>query len=144
MPWAVTSASDCPDTQSVYTNAINAQAAIRNNLSGIVAQAVITSPSVKILNVGYAYAVDQGSPCFPNRGGAAGVASLIDLLNDDHKAITGPNVRYVDLTAGSSLGTQPIANNYIQKTRLYGYPHPSATGQVLIAATAVGLARNAW
>jgi hypothetical protein len=141
-PWAVTSLSDCPDTQSVYVQAQAAQNVIRKNLSDIIRTATASTAGVKVLNVGYAYAVDKTNPCFADHANVAGVKSLIDLLNADHKAITGPNVHYVNLTASSSFGLYPISHNYIQKTRLYGYPHPSDSGQNLIATTAVGVAKG--
>jgi hypothetical protein len=141
-PWSVDKPGDCPDTQSVYANAQAAEATIRKNLSSIVAQAVAASPSIQILNLGYPYVVDKGNPCFADHKKAAGVKSLIDLLNADHKALIGPNVRYVNLAGNSGFGLTPISSGYLQKTRLYGYPHPSDSGQDLIASLAASLARN--
>jgi hypothetical protein len=141
-PWTVKIASNCPDTQSIYANAITAGATITNNLNTIVDAAVMASASVRIIDVGYAYALDADSPCYPDSGTNAGIYSLTQLLNSYHKAITSSNVSYVDLTAATSLGTCPVTCGYLQLTRLYGYPHPSDRGQNLIASTVVGLAKD--
>jgi hypothetical protein len=62
---------------------------------------------------------------------------VVDHLNDDHEAVTGSNVHYLDLTASGAFGSSPVSSGFLQLTRLYGYPHPEETGQVVMANVAV-------
>jgi hypothetical protein len=54
--------------------------------------------------------------------------------NAAHKDVLGKSVRYVNIS--SELGTSPVSNDYLQLTRLYGYPHASGSGQGLISTKA--------
>jgi len=62
---------------------------------------------------------------------------VIDMINLDHLVVDGPGVRYVDLTDPTDgFGTNPIDDNYLEETRLYGWPHASGSGQGRIASEA--------
>jgi Domain of unknown function (DUF4082)/WD40-like Beta Propeller Repeat len=132
-PWGVTSRSRCPKSDLVYDRLTANSREIKGNLNGIATIAHRASPGVRILNVGYPYIVNSTNVCFGHSTTKplAGSQDDIDLVNLFHQAITGPNIRYVDLT--SPFGTSPVSSGYIQLRRLYGYPHPTGAGQELIA-----------
>ncbi len=153
-PWGVPvgQQNNCPDTEALWQNLQTASlnGVITANLQGLVTVAKNASPGVRVLNVGYPYSVDTGTqltgnPCYADWFDGAsthhGVKSVVDALNADHTAVTGTNVKYVSTTTafGSTRVDQPT-NGYIQLTRFYGYPHPTAAGQTVIATTAATLA----
>jgi hypothetical protein len=141
-PWSVPDGdtSNCPDTEAIYqsllsTDPISGQTfdnIIRANLGGLVTVANRASSGVRIINAGYPYVVNSDSPCSANwtSNGSLhhGVVAVIDRLNADHTAITGPNVKYLDLS-GLFGSFNPLP--YIQQTSLYGYPHANASGQTV-------------
>jgi len=150
-PWAVPTANgvtDCPDTQSVYTTlgagSPTLNATITSNLQGLMTIASSVSPGVRGLNVDYPYVEDNTSICYNDSGAWHGVKSVVDLLHADHAAVTGSNVKLIDLRA--NFGATPVASGYLQLTRLYGYPHPSGSvtsstpGQTRIANAVAAVA----
>jgi hypothetical protein len=148
-PWNLTSAGDCPDTNTMYNNLTTGSptgnATITANLQGIVDVAVAASPSVRVLSVGYSEILDSGNVCQGDRDGGStkGAGSVVTQLNDDHSGLSGANVKYVDLV--DALGTTPVSDGDIQETRIYGYPHPDSSGQILIGEAAYSdLAGYAW
>jgi hypothetical protein len=134
-PWTVTTSGDCPDTASMYsyltTGSPTGNDTIKANLQGIVDVAAATSPSVRVLSVGYPEILDYFDTC---QSGTTGAGAVIGQLNDDHSGLTGSNVQYVDLA--TAFGTTPISDGDIQETYDFGYPHPSSTGQALIGTAA--------
>ena len=160
-PWQITTtnpAADCPDSNAVYTELGTNQSDghtlnwhITTNLQGVVDLAAELSPGVRVANVGYPYVMDANdstvsrNDCSANSGSWHGATSVVDLLNADHNGVNGDNVQYVDLTASAVLGADPVAGGYVQKTRLYGYPHATASGQSQIASKAVAvLTGSGW
>jgi hypothetical protein len=145
-PWQVTSRPGCPNTDSIYATLQAANMQITNNLYGVVKVAHRASPGVRILNVGYPQVVDSGNPCYGDQQTFLpyiGAAHVIEGLNDDHKGVMSKNTKYVDTTA--ALGEYPVSDGRLQLTRLYGYPHPSGTGQALISTAAQAvLAGSQW
>jgi hypothetical protein len=139
-PWALQNADDCPDTRPVYDWLMDNSWLIALNIGRIIQRAIIADQFVHILKVGYAYTVDSTNVCFNDNGSIPGVKSTVDFVNTMLAPNTGLQLRYVDLTQANSLGPNPVADGYIQRTRFYGYPHPSADGQSRIATTVADLA----
>jgi hypothetical protein len=153
-PWAVSSGiANCPDANSVYNNltvpdpgtGLTVSGLVQSNLQGMETVAVAASPGVRVLNIGYPNVTDStGNSCYADSGSTKGTHSVVVELNGDHTYVSGANVRYVDLTASTSLGTSPVTGGYISTYRIYGYPHPtlgsgSGTGQSKVAATAIAM-----
>jgi hypothetical protein len=125
-PWGVTTltpATHCPDTDSVYGNAVANRSDIRDALQGIADMAEAKSPSTHVLSVGYPYVLNNTNDCHNDDGGWKGEASVISELNSNATSVNGSNVQYLSLA--SLFGSTPVSSGYIQLTRYYGYPHPS-------------------
>jgi hypothetical protein len=153
-PWDVPKQSECLNTQSVYAYLMSGtpttSSRITTNLQGVVSVATAASPSVRVVNVDYPYVVDSKNPCYKNSGPWHGVKAVIDVLHNAHAAVTGSNVKMLDLR--DLFGAKPVTSGYFQLTRLYGYPHASGAatssnpGQTRIADAAATLAGSttAW
>jgi hypothetical protein len=145
-PWSISTtnpAADCPNSEAVYSTLTGGAATtITNNVQGMATLAASYSPGTRVAVVGYPYIVDVGNDCAADSGTWHGFTSTTGELNSTLTSVTGTNVRYVDLMASGNLGTSPVTDNYLQLTRLYGYPHESAAGQSKTAGAVVGVVRG--
>jgi len=145
MPWTIANRVNCPDSDTVFDSLLANKGGIKVNLTGVATVAHRASPGVRILDVGYPYVHNQspqttaGNTCSGNASSTdikpfVGSKAIIDRLNYYHQAVTGSSIRYVDLA--QDFGTNPVASNYLQLTRLYGWPHASGAGQARISSKA--------
>jgi hypothetical protein len=149
-PWAVAQTITtpagarqvCPRTDLLYSVLQPLASTITANLQGVIDSAVAASPGARIVDISYPYTMDTTSPCARSysktilgiRDTFQGATALVNSLDSIHTALTAPALYRVDLRTSLGLGTTPLG--YIQRTRIYGYPHPSAPGQARIAALA--------
>jgi hypothetical protein len=147
-PWAAPNTGNCPNTEAIYNeltaNSNELSDAITTNLQGMATVADNASPGVRVLIIGYPYAVDYGNPCYNDWGSPStehGVVSTVDKLNDAGQAVSSSRVKFVDNAA--AFGGTPVNDGYISTNRLYGYPHPSTSGspsgQLKIALEAISM-----
>jgi hypothetical protein len=141
-PWAESDRSECPNAQTIYERLEASYDEVRAGLVQAIATARGTSPASRVINLDYPYVVSRGNVCFGDVTStdilgrtttSHGSGSVVDLFYALHFSIHYPNVISVDLRV--ALSDNPLP--YLQQTRLYGYPHPSESGQEQIAQAAV-------
>mgnify|MGYP001797035086 CR=1 FL=1 len=145
--WGLTTPSDCPVTQALYSRLLAQQSAISANLTQIVAAARAASPSTRFVDMVNPYLLPANNVCSQDRPGAAnahgqpetwhGAKSVIDGLDRLHEVLSGPDIVRIDLR--SEFGTTPMPR--LQQTRNFGYPYPSDAGQTKMANVAVAALR---
>jgi hypothetical protein len=138
-PWAVSawSRANCPDSDSVYARAIAAAPGIRSALKKVMSTASASSASTRFVDVGYPYVVPKGNVCGTNHRTGSGTwygsNTVVDFLDTLHRRLSAPGLVHVDLR---SQFNRSAKLSDLQLTRYYGYPHPDASGQNLIAGLA--------
>jgi hypothetical protein len=143
-PWNAQKLLSCPDSESVYRRIISQTPTIQSDIGKMLAKVRSSSPTVRFIDVLYPYVLKSTNVCSLDHqiydpGTSAyktwhGGGSVIDKLALVHKStLVGSDVVRVDLRA--VFGADPLSNT--QLTRYFGYPHPSSSGQNLIASSAV-------
>jgi hypothetical protein len=138
-PWAVTSWSkkNCPDADTFYSNAISAAPAIKAALKNIINTASASSASTRFVDVDYPYIIPTAKVCATNHSTSTGTwfgsNAAVNYLDNLHKKLSAPGLVHIDLRSKFDA-----SNNLsdLQLIRYFGYPHPNATGQQLIAQLA--------
>jgi hypothetical protein len=148
--WTANASSPgCPDTDDLYATARAQRTNVRDSLAAVLIQAVKTSPGVRLLDLYYPYVLPHSAFCAGDHsilGESHGTTAVVNMLDSAHDGVpaevhsavpsAGP-VYQLDLRDPSeSFGAHTDPRDLLQETAYFGYPHPSATGQFLIAGMA--------
>lgn len=134
-PWLETTRGQCPDTDTIKANLTTFLATSPTALSGLFTAASIQDPAVRKVVITYPHIMNSTSTCADHDSTTApheGANEVIDYLDTGYiTPLSSSGVIVVDLRSSGTLSTSPIDD--LQQTRYFGYPHPSAQGQVDIA-----------
>jgi hypothetical protein len=138
-PWAVTSwsKSNCPDADTFYGNAIAAASSIKSALKNIMTTAAASSASTRFVDVEYPNIMSTSNVCAINHSTSTGTwfgsNAAVNYLDNLQKNISAPGLVHIDLRPKFDNSSNV---SDLQLIRYFGFPHPNATGQQLIAKLA--------